>query len=190
MKKRVALLVLTGSFLLASAAQAAPDRVGHLEVGVQGGYSMNDKIDDTGFVLANVDYGLTPYFAVGFEGGWEEADGDPDETVGIVHLMGDLIVRSPDFHENFVPYGVLGLGVIGGYVTDTEGVEPNNSGADSYESSFAWKLGVGVEYLLSPNWALNFEIAYYGTSVDLPNSTLGDDSLDHWKIGGGAKYIF
>ena len=192
MKKHIALGILGVSlFGIAGAAQAAPDRVGHLELGGQAGIALDSRIDDGAYAQINLDWGVTPYVALGVEGGWYEASGSsPDETVGVVHILGDIIVRSPDFHDSIVPYGILGLGVVGAYVEDTDGNAPNNNGADSYGSSFAWKLGAGIEWLFHPNWALNLELAYFGTSVDLPNTTVGDDGIDHWKLGGGIKYIF
>jgi opacity protein-like surface antigen len=186
MFKRITFLSLISLLTVSASAFAmAPDRVQHVEIGVLGGGAFNDKADDTGYVQANIDYGVTPWIALGVEGGWQEANLSATEDQGAADLLFDFILRVPNhpFHEQLVPYGVLGLGAVWGYV--------DNSGADdSEDSSFGWKLGGGVDWFINDNWAVNFEVAYIGSSIDLPRTTAGNDASDFWTVGAGLKYIF
>jgi hypothetical protein len=167
----------------------APDRVGHWDLGVGIAASMNDGADDSSFISAATSYGVTPYLAIGVEGGWQEADGDAaDETIGYVPILADFIVRIPTVHEAIVPYGILGLGVAGVYVEDSDGSGRSN-GYDSDDTGFAWKLGAGFDWFLNTNWIFNFEFAYWSADVDLPATSFGSDA-SFWTIGVGLKYMF
>ena len=191
MKRILALTSLALIFAASNVFAAAPDRVGHAELGVLGGGAFNDSgADDAGFIQAAWDYGVTPYIALGVEGGWQEASGSfSSEDVGSVHIMGDIILRNPDWHDNLVPYGILGLGVIGQYVTDEDGGAPTNNGNDVDDTGFGWKLGGGLDWFINPNWVLNFEVAWFSSSVDLPGSSVAN-GVDYWTVGGGIKFVF
>jgi opacity protein-like surface antigen len=169
---------------------AAPDRVGHIDWGISAAGAFNDGgTDDTAFYSTAISYGLTPYFAIGVEGGYQEADAAEDESVGTGGALADLILRIPNVHPDLVPYGVLGLGWLGSFVEDEDGVAPNNNGDDVDDSGFGWKIGGGFDWFFNPNWALNFEVAYYDASdVDLAPSSVTDSS---WvTVGGGLKFVF
>ena len=168
----------------------APDRVGHFDLGVGIAGAFNDGADDSSFISVTTSYGVTPYLAIGVEGGWQEADGEAaDETVGYVPILADFIVRVPTVHEAIVPYGVLGLGVAGVYVEDSDGSAPNNNGDDSDDTGFAWKLGAGFDWFINNNWVFNFEFAYWDADVDLPATVFGSDA-SFWTIGAALKYVF
>ncbi len=201
MKNRLALLSLamvlglTVNTFVAQAAYMpgkdtlAPDRVNRFDLGVGIAGGFNDGASDSSFISASTSYGVTPYLAIGVEGGWQEADGRAsDETVGYVPILADIIVRIPNVHEAIVPYGVLGLGVEGIYVTNSNGAG-NNNGNDSYDTGFAWKLGAGIDWFLNTNWIFNFEFAFWDASVDLPLASLGSDA-GFWTIGVALKYVF
>lgn len=190
---RVSLVMLLGLTINTFAAQAgqgrmgkealAPDRVGHWDLGVGVAASMNDDgVDDSYFISVNTAYGVTPYLAIGVEGGWQEADGDAAETIGYVPILADFILRVPTVHEAIVPYGILGLGGAGVYV------EKDNAD-DSDDTGFAWKLGAGFDWILNTNWAFNLEFAYWSVDVDLPATSFGSDA-NFWTIGVGIKYLF
>ena len=173
-----------------SSTPSAPDRVGHVDWGVGIAGAFNDTSDDALFISTEVAYGVTPYIALGVEAGWQEADGEAsDETVGWVPILFDIIVRVPTVHEALVPYGILGLGVGGVYVTDDNGNGPTNNGDDSDDTGFAWKLGAGADYFINSNWIFNFEFAYWDVGVDLPRTTVGSNT-SFWTLGVGLKYLF
>ena len=168
----------------------APDRVGRVDWGVGIAAAFNDTADDAAFISTSIAYGVTPYVALGVEAGWQETDGAAsDETVGWVPILFDIIVRVPTVHESLVPYGILGLGLAGVYVTDDNGSGPTNNGDDSDDTGFAWKLGAGLDYFINSNWIFNFEFAYWGVDVDLPRTSVGS-SADFWTLGVALKYLF
>ena len=193
MKDRWLLSFMTmvlGLTIHAFAAQAATsDRVQHFDLGVGVAGGLNDGASNAAFISVSTSYGITPYLALGVEGGWQEADGKAsDETVGYVPILMDIIVRAPNVHESLVPYGILGLGVEGVYVTDSNG-DGSNNGADSYETGFAWKLGAGVDWFIETNWIFNFEVAFLDANVNLPLTSLGSNA-GFWTVGVALKYIF
>ena len=160
----------------------APDRVGRWDWGINIAAGFNDRSDDTAFYSTSIAYGVTPWIALGAEAGWQEASLSNTEDLGLVPVLADIIIRVPTVNATVVPYMVVGLGVMGAYVTDT-----NNN--DSDNTSFGWKLGGGVDWFLNERWILNLELAYYGSSADLPRSSAGD-STSFWTLGGGLKYVF
>lgn len=167
---------------------SAPDRVGRFDWGVGVSGAFNENVDDAVFLSTAIAYGVTPYIAIGVEAGWQEADGADDETVGFVPILADIIVRIPNIHESIVPYGVLGLGGAGVYVTDDDG-EGSSNGDDSDDTGFAWKLGAGFDWFIDSNWIFNFEFAYWSIDVDLPLTSVGSDA-SYWTLGVGLKYLF
>ena len=191
MKAKVFALGALAMMLGVASVLAAPDRAGRWDIGLVTGGAFNDKsaIDDTGYLGANVSYGVTPEIAVGVEGGWQEAgtNADNEESIGVGNIMGDVIYRVPTVQGAFVPYAVLGLGLAGTYVTNEDGTGPKE-GADDYDTSFAWKLGGGVDWFFQTDWALNLELAYTDTRPSLPRASVRSSS--YWTLTGGIKRIF
>lgn len=187
---RKAMLVFAALCASVSVAfAAAPDRVGHFDIGLNAGGAFNDKVEDVGFYSATVSYGFLPWFAVGVEGGWQEGEAASDEEVGSVPIMADLIFRVPNVHESLVPYGVIGLGAIGTYVEDDNGIAPTNNGDDVDDTTFGWKIGGGVDWFLNPNWVINAEVAYYDSDPDLPRASV--DGTASWvSLTAGLKFVF
>lgn len=189
--KLTLLLVVLSTFLTASAWAAmsksgevlAPDRQGHWDLGIGVAAGMNDDADDAAFVYGQVSYGVTPYIGLGIEAGWEEADSElNNDTIGVVPVMADIIVRIPTLHESLVPYGILGLGGAGVYVERDDRDDVDDTG-------FAWKLGAGADWFINPNWIFNFEFAYWTADVTLPTTSIGED-FDWWTVGIALKYVF
>ncbi len=180
------LCVTTNAFAYnrsASRSEAlAPDRVGKWDLGLGVAAGMNDSVDDAAFFYGQISYGVTPYIGLGVEAGWQEAEGVSNETIGVVPVMADIIIRIPTIHEAIVPYGILGLGGVGVYA------ELDNRN-DVDDIAFAWKLGAGADYFINSNWIFNFEFAYWSTDVNLPATSVGD-SFDWWTIGVSLKYLF
>ena len=186
MKNKFLLLLVLGASLTSSAWAAqslAPDRVGHWDLGIGIAAGMNDSADDAAFISAQTSYGVTPYIGLGIEAGWEEADSDTNnDTIGVVPVMADIIVRIPTLHESLVPYGILGLGGAGVYIE-----RDNRDDVD--DTGFAWKLGGGADWFINTNWIFNFELAYWNADVTLPGTSVVDD-FDWWTVGVSLKYVF
>ncbi|MCG3176554.1 MAG: hypothetical protein MOGMAGMI_01512 [Candidatus Omnitrophica bacterium] len=183
--KKISVLAMVMMFGISGSALAtAPDRVGKVDLGGYVAGAFNDNsIDDAAYVGLNMSYGVTPWIALGVEGGWQqgEHESEPGE-VGIANIMGDVILRWHIEGQEFVPYGVLGLGAASGYAS----IEDRD---DRDDSAFAWKLGGGVDWFVNSNWALNFEASWTDPG-DLPSGSTANDDLDYVAVGGGIKYLF
>ncbi len=144
----------------------------------------NDDVDEALYVGGVYSHGFSPWFALGLEAGWQEADFDTtdDNDLAMVTVFGDIIGRLPLANSPIVPYGVIGLGAIHAY-TDT-------SSNDDDETAFAAKLGLGLDWFLNSNWILNFEGAYIATGAEINAGTTNTAELDHWRVGGGLKYAY
>ncbi len=165
------------------ATTMAPDRVGRYDWGVGLASSSADESDTALFVSTAVSYGVTPYIGVGVEGGWQESDtSNGVDTIGVVPILADIIIRVPTVHETIVPYGILGLGGAGVYIE-----RDNRDDVD--DIGFAWKIGAGADWFINSSWLFNFEFAYWDASVDLPGTDV-QDGFDFWTIGVGLKYLF
>ena len=161
----------------------APDRVGRWDLGLGVANGSNSDSDDAAFIYGQVSYGVTPYIGLGVEAGWEESDSDrsTNDTIGVVPVMADIIVRVPTVHESLVPYGILGLGGAGVYI------ERDNQD-DEDDTGFAWKLGAGFDWFINNNWIFNFEFAYWNADVTIPRVQIED--FDWWTVGVSLKYVF
>ena len=206
------ILALLSLVIMTTAAYAAPDRTGKWDAGVSvaGALSTDDEIDSTVQIGGNVAYGVTEWFAVGFEGGWQNHGSDDAAVAGTtiagpditgVPLFGDLIFRVPTGQEQFTPYGIVGLGVVVWDADDIDAVilgVPVHAETD-IDTEFAAKLGGGLDWFLNDNWILNFEVAYVFTNPNATATATGggisvtvedDVDLDYWTIGGGLKFVF
>ena len=167
----------------------APKRVGTWDWGVLGGGAFNEAHDDTLYVQTQIAYGLTPWLAVGGETGYQESMGQfNDESVGIVQIMGDILLRVPTVHDAIVPYAVVGLGGLGAWVEDTDGVAPDNNGGDVSDVAFGWKLGGGVDIFFDKHWVGCFEGAYFDGANELPGSSV-EDNIQFFTFAAGIKYV-
>lgn len=171
----------------AGLAFAAPDRVGRVDLGFNVSAALNDgDVDDTAYFGLNASYGIMPWLALGVSGGWQEGDLDNTQfpgDVGIANVMADIILRHQTPDSPYVPYAVLGLGGVGAYLDQ----ENQN---DDDDTTFGIKLGLGVDYFINDNWALNLEGAYVIADNDLRNDRNVVDGTDYATFGGGAKYVF
>ncbi len=212
LKKRLgvafATLVLLTSFgLLAPSAFAfsAPDRVGKADIGfdLSGAISSDSDINSTFYVGGNMSYGINEWFAVGVSLGREEFSAN-DITVGSATIPGPDIAGHPLFldfifrkympDKAYVPYGVLGAGIIwwkSQDVTASNGIQYEAS----VDPALGFKLGGGVDWFMNDKWALNLNFDYVLTTSSAPLSngsiSVRDDvNLDYWNLGGGIKYLF
>lgn len=161
------------------------DRTGRSDLGLQlaGGFS-SDQIDDALYVGGVYSYGVNPWLALGVEAGWQEADFDitNDDDLNMLTAFGEVIGRAsiPDWAG--VPYGVIGIGVLHAY---TDVVSDNDD-----ETAFAMKFGAGLDWFLTPKWILNVEAAYIATGGEINSGIANTEDLDHWRVGGGLKFVF
>lgn len=208
MYKKMALLlvVLLGC---ASAAQAAPDRVGKWDVGVNvsGNFQTDSDINDGVGVEGSFSYGINSWLAVGFSGGWSGHSIDDATSAGItVHgadmnlfpLFGDIIFRVPT-DRAVVPYGVVGLGTVITNVDDTDTSVTGLTVQTDVDTAFAVKLGGGVDWFINENWIFNVQgnYVFYRPDVTETASISGvsisaTDNLkfDYWNVGAGLKFVF
>lgn len=189
MMRGTVLGMLCGVLLFQGNAGAAPDRFGKFDLGVNVSGAFNENTaEDDGWVGLSLSYGVLNWLAIGVEGGWQDANtSSPGEELGVATLMGDVILRLPIEDWPFVPYGVVGLGMMAAYITDEEGVAPTDNGDDVDDKTFAMKYGIGFDFWFQDVWYLNFEAAFYDGGPDLPNSSIAGDDVEFWTVGGGAK---
>ena len=194
MKKYAHRILLAAAFLalpvsaLAQTSSTAynemTDRTGRNQLGLQlAGALTTDNIDDTLYVGADWSHGVNSWAALGVEAGWEGTNFNfDDQSIDIVTVFGDFIGRMSVPEWPAVPYGVVGVGVLH--------ASSEVSNFDSDDTSFAMKLGGGLDWFLNRNWIINFEAAYIATGGDLPASNGVTEDLDHWRVGGGLKFVF
>lgn len=184
MKKTIGLTLALLLGVAGTALATAPDRVGKFDIGGYAAGAFNDNaIDDAAYYGVNLSYGITHWLAVGIEGGWQEGDHETEPgEVGIANIMGDIIFRWHIQDQEFVPYGIIGLGSGWGYAS----IEDKD---DRDDAAFAWKAGGGLDWFINPNWALNFEASWTDPG-DLPSGSTANEDLDYIAVGGGLKYLF
>lgn len=203
--KGVSLVVL--ALLLAPlAVYAAPDRTGKWDVGVNVSGLLPDEsdADNTVFVGGSLAYGLTEWLAVGAEIGWAETEIEERLSTGVIvnygdlstiPVLADLILRVPLKDSSFVPYGKVGLGAAF-YDFDESALLTTNGISVDVDTSFAAKLGIGLDWFLNDDWVLNLEASHTFADADATYRTTsgvsatGEVDTDYWLIGGGLKYVF
>jgi outer membrane protein len=92
--------------------------------------------------------------------------------------------------ERFSPY--LGAGI--NYTVFFDEEEGAASSID-YEDSFGFALQAGIDYALSGNWSLNFDVKKVFLDTDVDTTVEGTDieadvDIDPWIIGIGVGYRF
>ena len=112
-------------------------------------------------------YGITPYTAIQLEGAFGT---DWNFDTEFYSVFADLQLRLP--MEEFAGYIFGGAGF-------------QNDRARSLfvvDDSLVWRAGVGAEYFMTEQTALNLEGIY--------NFDDGDDTYDSWEIRAGLTYYF
>lgn len=145
---------------------------------------------DAGFAgQLGVSYGFNRYINGELEFGmminkWKEY-GD----MYLFPIMANIQLRAADFHENFVPYLVGGVG--GAILT----IDEKSGYTSDVTYGFALKGGLGFDYYITENWVLNMEGDYYFTTAKAEVNKDGAAYAKHdnhsvWFIGAGLKYYF
>jgi outer membrane protein len=112
--------------------------------------------------------------------------------LGEVQLLPPTLTLQYHFlpQERFSPY--LGAGI--NYTVFFDEEEGAASSID-YEDSFGFALQAGIDYALSGNWSLNFDVkkVFLDTDVETTvgvNNIEADVDIDPWIIGIGVGYRF
>jgi outer membrane protein W len=194
-------------FLMPAVAFAAPDREGKWDMGfnLSGAMPDDDELEGAVYAGGQVSYGITPWIALGGEIGGTSFDQDDDsQSLGFTDLgeltavpvMVNTIFRANLENQAFVPYGVVGLGVIFWNFDESDQLDAAAVEAN-VDASFGAKLGGGVDWFVNDNWIANFEGSYYFNDADVKLELNGvrvgavdDVDTSFWLIGGGAKYVF
>jgi len=174
---------------LAGSVCAAPDRSGKWDAGmkVSGAFSDDKDLDEAVFVEGSTSYGINEWLAIGAELGWQERELS-NQDLTAVPILADVIVRVPQEPDmQLQPYGIVGVGAIVWDYDDSRDAAPEFD----TESSFATKIGGGVDYFLTDQWILNTEVAYIYTNEDVNVTDISRNvDLDYWTAGVGVKHVF
>jgi outer membrane protein len=115
-----------------------------------------------------------------------------DADLGEVQLLPPTLTLQYHFlpQERFSPY--LGAGI--NYTVFFDEEEGAASSID-YEDSFGFALQAGIDYALSGNWSLNFDVKKVFLDTDVDTTVEGTDieadvDIDPWIIGIGVGYRF
>lgn len=140
------------------------------------------EIKETAYFLTStsVGYGLSNNLAVELEAEGFRLKSKHDSKIKVYTLLANLEVRGRNFGK-FVPYIVGGLGWAFFSFDDLHPTETKDK-----SSSYAWKAGIGGEYSLTRNWAVNAEAVHFYTN------TGGKTHLDVYsqQYSLGVKYYF
>jgi outer membrane protein W len=202
--RKLILIFMFMSFT-SSAHAVTPDRIGRVDVGVNlsGAFSTDGDVDSSYYIGGNVSYGIYEWLAVGMSTGWTEGDAESSLSNGqeiesgdfrTIPLLVDFYFRWYRREEPYVPYGVVGLGVMFHRFDENEDLAGRGIDIDD-ESGFGARLGLGLDWFVNDSWIVNVETSYFFSSTDLDSDSTssviaeGPDT-DYWLVGGGVKYLF
>lgn len=151
-------------------------------VGVAGSYVQPEdaEYEDAPAYLgkATLGYGINDHLALEAEADTFQLKSKTGSRVRVNSLLINLEIRTKT--GKFFPYAILGAGWS---FFSFKNLTPEEKKDKS--NSYAYKTGVGVEYLLDKNWALNYEAVHFYT-------TTGKTNLEvyNWQHSLGIKYYF
>ena len=202
MKKIVWLVALAAMVFAAGSAEAYDAQLQKWTIGFNGSYvsPSESDADDTGYFGGSLAYDLSDYVAIGIESGYmkwsQDANGQDYGDITSIPLLGTLVIKNPmPFQDTtVVPYGIFGLGVIF-YDFDESSALSNNNISVEDDSGLGIKAGVGLDYYLTENAAINLEISYLWADRNFSVPTRGtvtaaDFDADAWLFGGGLKFRY
>ena len=217
MKKRVVLIMFATVFFVFTAQVGSAEELDkRFAVGARAGF--NKIADDdmpqgeirsngTLYGEANLTYFFVDYFSLEFSGGYVKPDLDLTlSSTGSVVEYGELeqipLLLTARFHwwADIPKVGLYAGGGVGYFVNDFtvsstyRGLNPGAS-VDA-DNSFGALVAVGVEYFITPKWALNVDLKYIYNPVDFLQTQPGvspsafDLNLSTFLGGVGIKYYF
>ena len=140
------------------------------------------EIKETAYYLtsASLGYGISNNLAVELEAEGFRLKSKYDSKIKVYTLLANLELRAKNFGK-FTPYAIGGFGWA---FFDYDNLHPTEKKDKS--SSPAWKAGLGGEYSLTKNWAVNCEAVHFYAN------TGGKASLDVYsqQYSLGIKYYF
>lgn len=207
MKRVLSLVFIVTAFLLCLETETNAQNIqGRLGIGVRGGFSVlsqdvaTDTEGETGPVISgNITYGLTNILSIGLNVEWEKHE-IKDKPTGFsfgdentISVLPFAEIRSTGLggNRNLLPYASFGLGININSFSESSRVasveiEPKNT--------LALKIGVGADYFVTPNFALNAEAGYKLNSgeVDFKSGgfTFGtdDNEISTFSLLFGLRY--
>jgi outer membrane protein W len=217
MKKRVVLIMFaTVVFVFTAQIGSAEELVKRFALGARAGFyklSKDDmpqgeiKSNGTLYGEANLTYFLVDYFSLEFSGGYAKPDLDLTlSSTGSVVQYGELeqipFLLTARFHwwSDIPKVGLYAGGGFGYFINDftvSSTLQNLNPGvAVDVDNSFGALVAVGVEYFITPKWALSLDVKYVYNPVDFFQTEPGvspsafDLNLNAFLAGAGIKYFF
>lgn len=187
-KKTIVLMTFfLGTLTFAASAQTAADRATISDTfgfGPRIGYYQAQDADEGNFYYG-IQARFRPGAIVGFEAAVEYRAGQTygigDHTVktSFVPITGSLLLFAP-ISDVFTPYGVLGIGA---YHTrySTSGIIDDLGFDDSSRFNLGYHVGLGAEFPVANNLALNIDYRYLFLNPDD-----NEESLDGASFSGNA----
>jgi opacity protein-like surface antigen len=123
-------------------------------------------------------YGISKYISVGLAIEWQrnfvKLD-TPEVDVGYANTVSILptVEVRPGRFGKFMPYGTLALGMN----LNTFDEEDNVSDLD-VDNTFAFRIGAGTDYFITPKLALNTELAWKMNKGDVSSPLAGSADYD------------
>lgn len=129
---------------------------------------------------ASVGYGISNNLAIELEAEGFRLKSKHDSKIKVYTLFTNLELRTKNFGK-FTPYAIGGFGWA---FFDYNNLHPTEK--KDKPSSYAWKAGIGGEYFLTKNWAVNSEAVHFYAN------TGGKTHLDVYgqQYSLGVKYYF
>lgn len=196
---RPLILFIIIAFLLGLTTKTnAEDIQGRWGVGIRGGFSTltQDVATDTegrsGPVISgNIIYGLTNILSLGLNVEWErhEIKDKPsgfnfgDQTTFSILPFAEIRSAGLGGNKDLSPYASFGLGVNLNSFSESGDVSALGEKIEP-ENSFALKIGAGVDYFVTPNFALNAEAGWKLNSgdVDFKIGETDDNKISAFSI--------
>ncbi|HLG30905.1 MAG TPA: outer membrane beta-barrel protein [Candidatus Brocadiales bacterium] len=206
-KRVLSLVFILTAFLFCLETETNAQNIqGRLGIGVRGGFSVlsQDLAADTEgkigpIISGNITYGLTNIFSVGLNVEWEKHKVN-DKPTGFnfgdentISVLPFAEIRSTGLggNRNLLPYAFFGLGININSFSESSDVAPVEI---EPENTLALKIGVGADYFVTPNLALNAEAGYKLNSGDVDfkigGFTLGtdDNEISTFSLLFGLRY--
>lgn len=217
MKKKVVLIMFVTVFFVFTAQVGFAEELDkRFALGARAGfYKILDddmpqgEIKSSGTVYgeANLTYFFVDYFSLEFSGGYAKPDLDLTlNSTGSVVEYGELkqipFLLTARFHwwSDIPKVGLYAGGGVGYFVNDftvSSTFASLNPGASvDTDDSFGALVAVGVEYFITPKWALSVDFKYIYNPVDFLQTQPGvspsafDLNLNTFLGGVGIKYFF
>lgn len=132
-----------------------------------------------GLSRINLSYGINNNLVGELEAGSFRLKSKWDSKTRIYTLFTNLELRATS--DKIIPYVVVGMGLAFFSYDDLHSTEKKDKVV-----AFAYKAGVGAEYFLTKNWAVNLEAVHFYTD---PGEKTNLDVYS-WQYSGGIKYYF